>query len=392
MATKNKHKKLVWAVIAVILALPIFAGIVNITNSTKTNAISWICEQSEECKKAAAEEEAANQKNEESLNAANEYRVKVQELKNQISAQEAIISDTKNKIKDLKIEIKRTEVKLQEKREGLAEILVDMHYEEEAEPIKILAGSVSISDLAEKASRGEVAKQQISAATEAVRDAKESLEAQKTEVETLLEEQKVAQEELQNKRAEQQEFVTKYQNDADAYAEVAKAAREEQQKAIQAWQEAHPEYFQSTIDSPYAGAYNTYPWQAQCPWNQDGFIDANGYYGCECTSYAGWKIRETYGVVWYAWGNAADWYGTALAAGAHVSSGVPVAQSVGQVGGGMYGHVFWVESINEDGSINVTEYNNAYATQLYQGSFHYGDFGSRIISASEATQYNYLWP
>ena len=45
---------------------------------------------------------------------------------------------------------------------------------------------------------------------------------------------------------------------------------------------------------------------------------------------------------------------------------------------------------NDDGSINVTEYNNAYATQLYSGDSHFGDFGARQIPASEVWRYNYI--
>ena len=136
-------------------------------SNLSANGISWICQQSEECVKAAEEEEAANQKNAESLDAAKMYQQKVEEFSAEIATQESIIKDTKNKIKDLKIKIKENEQKLRDKQEGLADLLVKMHFEGDAEPIKILAGSSSISDLAEKASRSEVAKKEITSAAEA---------------------------------------------------------------------------------------------------------------------------------------------------------------------------------------------------------------------------------
>ena len=105
-------------------------------------------------------------------------------------------------------------------------------------------------------------------------------------------------------------------------------------------------------------------------------------------SYAGWKAYEAFGKV-IAWGNAYSWDDRARAYGYRVDH-EPEADSIGQIDGGAYGHVFWVESVNADGSINVTEYNNAYATKLYSGSFHYGDFGARTISAGEVWQYNYI--
>ena len=109
---------------------------------------------------------------------------------------------------------------------------------------------------------------------------------------------------------------------------------------------------------------------------------------CECVSYAGWKAYEAFGIA-PAWGNAYSWDDRARDLG-YVVDRTPAANTIGQVDGYPYGHVFWVEEVNADGSINVTEYNNAYATYLYSGDSHYGDFGSRRISANEVWQYNFI--
>ena len=90
-----------------------------------------------------------------------------------------------------------------------------------------------------------------------------------------------------------------------------------------------------------------------------------------------------------AWGNAYSWDDAARSAGYTVDH-APEANTIGQVDGYPYGHVFWVESVNADGSINVTEYNNSYATYLYSGDAHFGDFGSRTIPASDVGYYNYI--
>ncbi|MBQ9180821.1 CHAP domain-containing protein [Candidatus Saccharibacteria bacterium] len=264
-----------------------------------------------------------------------------------------------------------------------------MHFESDAEPITILAGAKSISDLAEKQARNEVVKQQISATAKKVREAKEQLEADKIKVEELLEEQKVARASLISTRAEQQALVEKYQNDAAAYEQIAKDALEAQRAAEQAEKEAHPELYGG---SSYTG-YNTYPWQADCPGSQDAYgTSINGQYiggyVCECVSYVGWKAYEAYGVV-LAWGNANYWDDRAILNNYRVDH-TPEPGTIGQVDDGQYGHVWWVESINADGSVNVTEYNNAYATYLYSGDHHYGDFGARTMSASAAAQYNYI--
>ena len=299
------------------------------------------------------------------------------------------IAETRAQIEDLKRQIEETEIKLKSEQEALASVLVNMHFEGDAEPITILAGSTSISDLAEKQARNEVVRQQISATAVKIKGIKAKLESDKAEVEALLEQQQVAKAELEERRAEQQELVEKYQNDAAAYAAVAEEAKLAQREAERREQEAHPEKYRG---SSYSGV-NTYPWQDVCPERQDDFgTSIDGYYiggyVCECVSYVGWKAYEAYGLV-LAWGNAYNWDDRARAYGYRVD-GTPEPDSIGQIDSGPYGHVVWVESVNADGSINVTEYNNYYATMLYSGVSRYGDFGARTIPASQVGNYNYI--
>lgn len=359
-------------------------------SSRDAGALSKACASSPECVAAAEKEAEANKAAAQATNSANAYQIKVSESAAQIAAKEAEIAETQADINSLRAEIKENEEKIVNEKEALAELLVSKHFESDAEPIRILAGSTSISDLAEKAAREEVAREQINAQAVKIKEIKAQLETNKSEVEERLAQQQQARAELAAERKAREDLVAKYQNDADAYEEVAKQAREEKQAAERAWQEAH----QSTLSGvAYYSGDNTYPWQGDCPGKQDYYMTyiggaAIGGYVCECVSYTGWKAYEYYGLA-LAWGNAYSWDDYARAAGYRVDNS-PAAGTVGQVDGYPYGHVFWVESVNGDGSINVTEYNNAYATQLYSGSFHYGDFGARTIPAYEVPSYNYI--
>ncbi len=375
----------------IVLVLGVFLNI--FSSFSHVGAISKACQNSAACREAVEKEKQATENAARAASSANAYQARVNELTAEIAGKEAEIVQTEVEIKELKKQIAIKEAKLLEEQEALAELLINMHFESDSEPIRILAGANSISDLAEKTARSEVVKEQISISATAVKQAKEKLEADKAEVETLLEQQKTARESLLAKRSEQQSLVAKYENDAEAYAEEAKAAQIAQREAEKAEQEAHPELYRG---SAYSGA-NTYPWQADCPGRQDAYLtyweDAYGWhkiggYVCECVSYAGWKAYEYAGVA-IGWGNAYSWDDGARAAG-YVVNKTPAPNTIGQVDGYPYGHVFWVESVNGDGSINVTEYNNAYATYLYSGSMHYGDFGARTISANEVWQYNYI--
>ncbi len=362
---------------------------INVAMLNTASGISLACRNSPECMAAVEKEQEANRNAASASSSANMFQAKVQELNVEIAGRELEIAETTAQVNALTKQIEETEAKLKEEQSALAQLLIDMHFEGDSEPIQILAGANSISDLAEKQARNEVVKQQISATAQKVKETKIQLETDKAKVVALLEQQKAAKQELVNKRAEQQALVAKYQNDAESYAAVAKAAQEAQRAAERAEQEAHPERYSGSM---YSGV-NTYPWQGDCPHNQDTFGTVwNGHYiggyVCECVSYVGWKAYEAYGL-YLAWGNAYNWDDRARALGYQVDHS-PEGDSIGQFDSGRYGHVFWVESVNGDGSINVTEYNNAYATRIYSGVYQYGDFGARTISASEARNYNYI--
>lgn len=379
-------KLLLGLVIAVVFATPVITNIMMIRSAS---GMSLACSRSAECRAAVEREQEANRNAAAASDSANMLQAKVSELNIQIASAELAIAETTAQVNDLTEQIEETEKKLKAEQEALAELLVNMHFEGDAEPITILAGSSSISDLAEKQARSEVVKQQISATATNVKLAKEKLEADKAKVEELLASQKAAKAELVSVRAEQQALVEKYKNDAAAYEEIARQALEAQRAAEKAEKEAHPELYGG---STYTG-YNTYPWQADCPGRQDAYgTTINGMYiggyVCECVSYAGWKAYEAYGVV-LAWGNANYWDDRARMFGYRVDH-TPEAGSIGQLDDALYGHVWWVESINADGSVNVTEYNNAYATQLYSGIYQYGDFGARTMSAAQASRYKYI--
>ena len=384
---KTKMKKVL--IIGMIFALSVVPILTNVLMIESADGISLACQNSPACMEAVEKEQEANRNAASASSSVNLFQAKVNELNIEIASRELEIAETEAQVDDLNLQIKETEERLLAEQEALAELLIGMHFEGDDEPIIILAGASSISDLAEKQARSEVVKQQISATAQSVKEAKEKLEADKEQVEALLVQQQASKTELENKRAEQQALVEKYQNDVEAYNEIAEAAKEAQREAERIEQETHPERYQG---SSYNGV-NTYPWQADCPQRQDDYGTVwNGYYiggyVCECVSYAGWKAYETFGLV-IAWGNAYSWDDRARAYG-YVVNNTPAPNTIGQVDGYPYGHVFWVESVNADGSINVTEYNNAYATQLYSGIFRYGDFGARTISANEVANYNYI--
>ena len=117
---------------------------------------------------------------------------------------------------------------------------------------------------------------------------------------------------------------------------------------------------------------NTYPKRGNCPQDNLGYSFYGGYV-CQCVSYTGWKVFERYGIRISAWGNANQWHNTARRLGYRVDH-TPEAGSVAISTAGPYGHAMWVEAVNPNGTINLSEYNNSYSSASHRA----GDFGYRV--------------
>lgn len=112
----------------------------------------------------------------------------------------------------------------------------------------------------------------------------------------------------------------------------------------------------------------------------------NMYAFGNCTSYAYERRKQLGRPIGSFWGNAATWNIFASQQGFAVNK-TPAAGAVFQMPAfvdaytGVYGHVGIVESVNADGSINVSEMN-------YAGAFNTVTY--RTIPAYQAAYYNYI--
>ncbi|PNZ65993.1 CHAP domain-containing protein [Staphylococcus croceilyticus] len=103
----------------------------------------------------------------------------------------------------------------------------------------------------------------------------------------------------------------------------------------------------------------------------------NLYTSGQCTWYVYDKVG---GKIGSTWGNANNWASAAQAAGYTVNN-TPAKGSILQTTQGSMGHVAYVESVNSDGSITISEMN-------YTGGPYVVD--TRTISSSQASSYNYI--
>ncbi len=289
----------------------------------------------------------------------------VARLDAEIAALEDEIARNQAVADDLSAQITTNQEKLTLQQAALAKLLVTMHFEEEPDAILMLAGSSSLGDFAEKQSRQTTAKTQVAESAENVRLLKEELEKQKVSVDALIASTELSRNEAATKRNEQASLIAKYQNDSAAFEADSAAAREIMQQEIAA------EIARYNSGGVVGEGYNSYPWANQCPWSNLAFITVGGYV-CQCTSYAGYKVQERWNYYISNWGNAYNWGNSAARAG-FVVNDTPAPHTVAYSTAGEWGHVMWVESVNANGTINLSEYNNSASSK----NGYIADFGAR---------------
>ena len=338
------------------------------------------------CRAAKKAENEAVAKANEASKAATTLEGEVERLQQEISMYEARIKTNEAEAEDLKLKIEESTKKLKLQQQALANLLINMHFEEKGDAIMILAGSKSISDFAERQTRVDTAKSQVTISAQTVKSIKQDLEKQKVEVERVIADQQIQRKAIEDKKLEQQTLIIKYRDNAAAFALEAATSREEKIKLINQEYQNHLLSLRNRGGfGTVADGYNSYEafignYGFACPRdNIRGILDT--YYTCQCTSYAAYKAIEYWGprVRVTGWGNAYSWASAARALGYRVDR-IPSANSIGQTASGAWGHVFWVESVNTNGTINVSEYNNAYSSRSGQ----WGDFGYRVgVNPSE---------
>ncbi len=378
MKMSRKHKTLGLRSILTLLVLSatIILGQVIIANNAEEAqaAYPYGCV-TQACREAADRASASEARAKEAAAAATTLEGEVARLNSEIAALEDEILRNQAVADDLAAQISTNEEKLNLQQSALAKLLVNIHFESEPDAIIMLASSNSLGDFAEKQSRQSTAKTQIAASAESVRLLKEELEKQKASIDALVASSQISRDEITARRNEQANLIARYQNDSAAYESDAAAARETMQIEIAA------EIAKYNSGGIVGEGYNSYPWAGQCPWANLNFITVGGYV-CQCTSYAGYKVQERWGYYISNWGNAYSWGNSAARAGFVVNS-TPAPHTVAYSTSGQWGHVMWVESVNANGTINLTEYNNSASSKT--GSI--ADFGARYNVNPNAYRY-----
>ena len=299
---------------------------------------------------------------------AGELQAKADTLQNELarlSAEKATIQSqielSQATYDKLIVDIAANEKKIADNKEALGVIIADLYVDDDISPLEMLASSNNIGDYVDKQSYRSSISDQLNETIATIKALKKELESQKADVERVLADQKNQRQSLVAKEAERQNILNETRGEEAAYQQLSKE-KNSQIDSLRAQQAAEIAARAQQTGGGYTslagdGSRGGYPskW-ANAPMNS--YVDNWGMYSRQCVSYTAFKVQQAYGNMpyWGGVGNANQWGNNARAAGIKVSS-TPAPGTVGVLYDGPYGHVAWVESVNGDGTINISHYN-----------------------------------
>jgi hypothetical protein len=299
-------------------------------------------------------------------------------------------------------------------------------------PIEMLASSNSIADYVDQATFREIVRDKLYSSISEVKRLKSSLAQQQEEMKRIAGEQQNQAVALDGKKAEQAKMLIATNGSSSKLTEMTaemaaerKALQQQQQSSTAAAMGTATMVSPGTVSQPVqptpvappppsppqptTPSTPTPPPPAPTPpppvvlpnggypgYLQNCFVDANALsygfdpwgYGCrQCVSYTAWKVLQKTGRAPMYWGNAKDWPNSARRVGYRTGK-QPREQSVAVMTTGPYGHVAWVESINPNGTLNISQYNYWLPNKPNGGWGWYSEFSG--VSPSTYQEYIYV--
>ena len=292
---------------------------------------------------------------------ADNLQSELDKINGQITTIQGQIADSQKKIDNLNTQIKRNEILIKQRRKAMGQVLADMHVDDQISPLEMLASSNSIGDYIDKQEQRSSLRTSLNGKIKEIKALQKKLEENKKLVENTLRDQEAQRNVLSSKQSEKAKLVADTKNDQNAYSVLAQKRNSEVAKLREEQAAANRRALGNGVSIPggipggggYPGVWANAP--------LDAYVDPWGLYTRECVSYVAWKIHSTgrYVPHFGGAGNANQWPSTAARHG--ISSGsTPKAGAAAVMNIGYYGHVMYVESVNGDGTITVSDYNFAW--------------------------------
>jgi len=317
----------------------------------------------------------------------NEKANSLQGAVNALNAEKRIIQAqvdlSQAKFDKLTRDIAANKVKLKDNQKALGDTIADLYVDGEISPLEMLASSKNVGEYMDKNTYQTAIRDKLNSTITTIKELKEKLEADQKAAARVLEDQKNQRAALAAKEAQKQKLLNETRGEEAVYRQQSAQKQSEiqklrdQQTAEILARASSGGGFTELPGDPNRGGYPA-AW-ANAPMN--AYVDNWGMYTRQCVSYAAFKVQQVYGNMpyWGGRGNANEWGGNARAAGIPVRS-TPKAGTVGVQYSGTYGHVAWVESVNGNGTLTISQFNANWT----------GDYSRWVVSPSFFNEYIYF--
>jgi surface antigen/peptidoglycan hydrolase CwlO-like protein len=287
---------------------------------------------------------------------AKSYQDAINILEQQINVLQQSIVANQQKSNELKAQIAQAQADLEHEKKVLGENIKTMYLEGKISTLEVLASSNNLSDFVNKQEYRNSVQSKVKATLDKINALKVQLEEQNRELEVAIADLQKQQDELNNTYAQQSQMLSYTEGQKAAYDKQLSNNRAAIAELRRQQIAANARFIGGTPGSgPACGGGYPAKW---CEIPQDSVIDSWGMYNRECVSYTAWRIAASgrYMPYWGGVGNANQWDDDARAAGIPVDSS-PRPGDIAISNAGYYGHAMYVESVNDDGTINVSQYN-----------------------------------
>lgn len=315
---------------------------------------------------------------------------KIANLQATIAGLEAEIRANQAKQTELAAKIVETDREITRQKDLLAVSVRRMYIDNDVSTLEKMASSKNFSEFVEKEEYGLSVQSEISSGIERINQLKKQQEAQKALVEKLLADNTAMQTKVEGEKQEVARLLALNQEQQASYTQsinvnnsqitnlqrqqaeenarylreqarlVAEARRAAQQQTAARGGAPAPAPVAAMAPAGVAPVNGmAYPY-ANAPYPNE-MVDRWGMYQRECVSYTAWKVAASgrHMPYWGGRGNANQWDDNARAAGIPVD-GNPRVGDVAVRNQGFYGHVMYVEAVNGDGTIRISQYNAAW--------------------------------
>ena len=292
---------------------------------------------------------------------ANSIQSAVDALTAEKNAIQAQIDLAQAKYDKLSHDIEVNKKKIAENQVALGEVIANLYVDDSISPLEMLASSKNVGEYMDQQEYRAAATEKLNSTIALVKSLKIQLEKDQKEIERVLADQKIQREAKAAKEAEQQRLLDQTRGEEAVYQQLTaqKNSEIEKQRSDQAAEirarASSGGGYKSLPGDPNRGGYPSAWMSASMNYCSS---DPWGMCKRQCVSYAAFKVDQAYGNMpnWGGIGNANQWDDNARRAGIPVSS-VPKVGTVGVVNDGAYGHVAWVEALNADGTLTISQFN-----------------------------------